>query len=166
MGANGDTNGPQRGPGFQELPTMPRSMVTPRQALATHRNWPAGYRVFLFHTWRLGFCRWALACWEGIGGRNEEEARNRPKSGQLEGEDRLWVGVGLGVGRRGREKHRQGGDHWGRWRPRVAMPLWQVPRTMLHKIIKTWHQWIYTTFQWFLEAQKLGTLPHVGTGVR
>ena len=42
LGANGDANGPQRCPGFQELPTVARSMVTPRQASATNLSWTAG----------------------------------------------------------------------------------------------------------------------------
>ena len=40
-----------------------------------------------------------------------------------EGEDRLWVGGGPGVGRQCPEKHRDGGEGRGRWKPRVAMPL-------------------------------------------
>ena len=35
MGANGDANGPQRGPGFEELPTVERSAGFSRQAPAT-----------------------------------------------------------------------------------------------------------------------------------
>ena len=88
--------------------------------------------MFLFHTGRLGICRWVcfsltLACGGGNGGRYEEEARNRPKSG---GQGPAVGGVpggGPGVGRRCPEKHRQVGEGQGRWKPRVAMLLGRLP---------------------------------------
>jgi hypothetical protein len=36
LGANGDANGPQRGPGFQELPTVERFSRISRPAPPTH----------------------------------------------------------------------------------------------------------------------------------
>ena len=102
--ANGYANAPQGGPVLLFLPTVTRSVLTPRQAPATNLSWTAGCRVSFFHTGRLEFCRWAvffltLACWGGNDGRNEEEDSNRTKS-SLSGGARTGCGWGLdrGVG--------------------------------------------------------------------